>query len=187
MKRTRLSLPLRLRLPLLALGFAGAGASATLAVACGSDDTAAPPALAEAGADGSASEPEDAGAGADAARAPDARAADAASDAGQRDANGPLTRDAGCTFNFECQAALRCDCADFPCTCQTGPRGTGALGAPCDGGANGADCASAVCLQGAGDVYQCTDACDTAKDCNAALPVCASIALVGKVCIRSAK
>jgi hypothetical protein len=157
----------------------------SLVVACGSDDAPAEAEVTEAGADGAAPEPEP-GPGRDAGLS-DARATDAADAAATRDANGPLARDAGCTFNAECQAALRCDCVDFPCTCQPGPRGTGALGTACDAGAFGADCASAVCLEGAGNVYQCTDACETAKDCNAALPVCSTIALVGRVCIRSAK
>lgn len=89
-----------------------------------------------------------------------------------------------CSFNADCGESLRCAC-DGDCSCQPGVRGTGRLGEPCE---SGDDCASSVCVEGpdtAAD-FLCSDACDDDDDCTGDLPVCADIALVGRLCIRQA-
>jgi hypothetical protein len=124
----------------------------------------------------------------DASSPEDASADDAPSDAGAdareaKDANGPGEAGAECSFNRDCNAALRCECSEAAgCGCAPGARGTGKSGIDtCDGGNQ---CASAVCVEGPGGVYYCSDECDTSKECTGALPVCASIAFVGRICIR---
>jgi hypothetical protein len=89
-----------------------------------------------------------------------------------------------CSFNADCGESLRCAC-DGECSCQPGVRGTGRLGEPCE---SGDDCASSVCVEGPGTAtsYLCSDACDDDRDCAGDLPVCADIALVGRLCIRRA-
>jgi hypothetical protein len=89
-----------------------------------------------------------------------------------------------CSFNADCGASLRCAC-DGDCSCQPGVRGTGRLGDPCEGGD---DCASSVCVEGpdTGTSFLCSDACDDDDDCAGELPVCADVALVGRLCIRQA-
>lgn len=148
---------------------AGSGAAALLA--CASDATTTPSG-ADAGDDGASTE----------AGSPPPHAADAGSDA-------PATTDDGggpgaeCSFNRDCAAALRCECTEANgCACAPGARGTGKNGIDrCDAGE---DCASAVCVEGPGGVYYCSDECKTSGDCTGALPVCADIALVGRICIR---
>lgn len=162
-----------------------ASSAATLA-ACADDDAS------DGGADGGSP---DATASADGARPDaagtdsDAPPADAGSDArdaaSRRDANGPGTADASCSFNHDCQLALRCECDEVAgCACQPGARGTGKNGV--DTCTDGNDCESAVCLEGPNDVLYCSDECATPSDCGGVLPVCADIAFVGRICIRDA-
>jgi hypothetical protein len=147
---------------------AGSGAAALLA--CASDATT--PSGADAGDDGGATE-----AGLPPPPPPGAAGADGAS---ADDGGGP---GAECSFNRDCAAALRCECTEANgCACAPGARGTGKNGIDrCDAGE---DCASAVCVEGPGGVYYCSDECKTSGDCTGALPVCADIALVGRICIR---
>jgi hypothetical protein len=76
---------------------------------------------------------------------------------------------------------LRCAC-DGVCACEEGARGTGGLNDSCT---SGNDCASAVCLEGPPPSTLCTEACVDDGDCGGDLPVCADIAFVGRVCIRT--
>lgn len=110
-----------------------------------------------------------------------------AEDAGPTDA-GSETEDAGtssnlpCSFNDDCPAAERCECDEAEgCFCRIGARGTGANGV--DTCVDGNDCASALCLEGQ-DGYYCSGECADESDCGPALPLCADIAFVGRVCIR---
>lgn len=122
----------------------------------------------------------------DAATAPDAAtdAADAA-DAQPTPVDGPGEEGEACTFNRECGAALRCACVDEVCTCQPGERGAGQNGIDtCD---DGDDCASSLCVEGPGPSGQhyCSDECEGDDGCGGALPVCASVSFVGRICIRT--
>lgn len=99
-----------------------------------------------------------------------------------KDANGPGEAGADCSFNRDCQSALRCECAQGTCACKTGARGTGQNGI--DGCDSGNDCASAVCLEGPGGAFLCSDECKTAADCPPKLPLCEDIAFVGRICVR---
>jgi hypothetical protein len=115
---------------------------------------------------------------------------DGSADAGALDASldavdGPGEAGAPCTFNRDCPSALRCECdLDAGCACAPGPRGTGKNGIDrCDGGN---DCASSLCVEGPGGVYYCSGECVTAADCTGALPLCADIAFVGRICVREA-
>jgi hypothetical protein len=139
----------------------------------GDRETAAPEASTEADA---TLPPEDAGVDAP---------ADAPRDANVRDANGPGAVDALCSFNYDCQAALRCECSeDTGCACKTGARGTGRNGiTSCT---SGNDCASAVCVEGPpGTGSFCSDECGSSADCVGPLPVCQSVTFVGTICIRT--
>jgi hypothetical protein len=112
-------------------------------------------------------------------------AADAGADAARggnlRDANGPGGDGATCSFNWDCQLALRCEC-DGECACHAGKRGTGKPGSVC-GDFN--DCVSAVCLEGPNaDELLCSDECKVATDCPTNLPRCEDIAFVGRICVR---
>ena len=90
-----------------------------------------------------------------------------------------------CTFNRDCPADQRCGCTEADgCSCEDGARGTGANGV--DTCADGNDCASSLCVEGA-DAFYCSDVCSTNEDCGPALPVCADIAFLGRVCIREAR
>lgn len=167
----------------------GAGASIAVGLsflgACASTDTAGPtgtspdattPGDAKLAEDGSLPEP-------DASR--DA-GLDAPRDANLRDANGPGAVDAVCSFNRDCQIALRCECDEVNgCACKPGARGTGRNGTdPC---ATGNACASAVCVEGPPDSGSfCSDECATSADCVGKLPLCKTIAFVGRICIRTA-
>ena len=92
-------------------------------------------------------------------------------------------RDGECTFNRDCPADQRCACDEATgCFCETGARGTGQNGV--DTCADGNDCASSLCVEGDGGAFYCSDECETDDDCGEALPVCADIAFVGRVCIR---
>ena len=97
----------------------------------------------------------------------------------------PANRDGVCTFNRDCPADQRCGCTEAEgCACEDGVRGTGVNGV--DTCTDGNDCASSLCVEGA-DAYYCSDVCTTDADCGPALPVCADIAFVGRVCIREAR
>ena len=70
------------------------------------------------------------------------------------------------------------------CGCEDGARGTGSNGV--DTCADGNDCASSLCVEGA-DAFYCSDVCSTNEDCGPSLPVCTDIAFLGRVCIREAR
>ncbi len=99
---------------------------------------------------------------------------------------GTETSDAGagnaCSFNRDCIASERCECTDGDCLCKPGARGSGAAGV--DQCVDGNDCASSICVDGNSGTTYCSGECVTEKDCGPALPLCAEIALVGKICIR---
>ncbi len=85
-----------------------------------------------------------------------------------------------CFINDDCPADQRCENAStadepVPC-CQTGPRGTGPLGAPC---VSENDCASSLCIEGGQCGGICTDTCSSPADCPADLPQCIPIAFSG--------
>ncbi len=110
---------------------------------------------------------------------------DAPKDANLRDANGPGATGAMCTFNRDCQAALRCECTEADgCACKAGVRGTGRNGIdPCT---SGNDCASSVCVEGPPDGGSfCSDECGSAADCVGPLPVCQTVAFLGTICVRT--
>ena len=90
-----------------------------------------------------------------------------------------------CTFNEDCIAEERCECdIEEGCFCRLGPRGTGQSGVDtCD---DGNDCETALCVEGHDDLYYCSGPCEDEDDCGPALPVCADIAFVGRICIREA-
>lgn len=161
---------------LLVLGASGLGS--TLLAACATDDGAGAGTSGgnEAGSDGSA-RPDGASPGNDANDA-----ATRGSDAADAGADGPLIP---CAFNRECSASMRCECSETDgCACKPGARGTGRNGLdPCiDGNA----CASSLCVEGPPDSGSfCSDECDASTDCKGQLPVCADIALVGRICIRT--
>ena len=180
---------MKLRRLTLLLGLAAAAGTVALVAACTTDEGgASSDAGTEAGTDarkdaedgesavdGSVPSPKDAG-------------SDARDAAAKKDANGPGARDAECGFNADCQSALRCSCTEATgCSCQPGVRGKGQNGVDvCDAGALGNDCESALCIEGPGGSYYCSDQCATAADCTGKLPQCADISFVGRVCIRQA-
>ncbi|HEY3356732.1 MAG TPA: hypothetical protein VGQ83_26005 [Polyangia bacterium] len=128
-------------------------------------------------------------ASADAAPATDGPADAAAATDGPADttfATGDASN-AACTFNADCPAAERCECSEaLGCFCHLGARGTGVSGVdPCT---DGNDCATSLCVEGNGAFYcsgPCTCAGACPAECGPQLPVCASIAFVGQICIRS--
>lgn len=166
----------------LGLGFAGSASSA-----CTSDDSAGPT-----GATGlDAALGGEGGSGGDGAPAEDARVpdldggVDAPRDANHRDANGPGAVDALCSFNWDCQSALRCECDEATgCACKSGARGTGRNGIdPCT---SSNTCTSAVCVEGPPDSGSfCSDECATSADCVGKLPLCQTVSFVGRICIRT--
>ena len=88
-----------------------------------------------------------------------------------------------CAFNRECPSNERCECDEAAgCFCILGARGEGALGAAC---ASGNDCQSALCLEGPGGALMCSIECSASEDCGGDLPLCADIAFVGRICVRS--
>lgn len=153
--------------------------------ACSDDTTSVAGGAPEAGADAGRSDGSADRDGAAAADASGAGADAATRDATTRDANGPGEAGAECSFNRDCQLALRCECDELAgCACNPGVRGTGRNGLdPCvDGNA----CASALCVEGPPDSGSfCSDECVTKDDCGGKLPLCADIAFVGRVCIRT--
>lgn len=110
--------------------------------------------------------------------------ADAGKTANERDAAGPGKAGDECSFNWDCQLGLRCEC-DGLCACKTGARGTTKPGATCT---SGNDCISAVCLDGPSTDQLCSDECktpgDPAPDCPTLLPKCQDVAFVGRICTR---
>ncbi|MEO6952834.1 MAG: hypothetical protein ABI321_13600 [Polyangia bacterium] len=89
-----------------------------------------------------------------------------------------------CTFNSDCVAAARCECSEAAgCACQTGVRGTGRNGV--DTCTDGNDCASALCVEGPGSVYYCSDACSSDTGCTGMLPRCLDVTFLGQICARS--
>ncbi len=161
---------------------AGGAIASGFVMACTSEDETSATPTSEAGTaseDGATSEPEEldgaSEAGKDAGR--DADAAKAG-----KDANGPGEAGAMCSFNRECQAVLRCECDNGDCACKPGARGTGENGV--DTCNSGNDCSSALCLEGPGGTYLCSDECETAADCPAKLPKCLDVTFVGRICVR---
>jgi hypothetical protein len=89
-----------------------------------------------------------------------------------------------CALNRECGRTERCECdeAAGTCTCKTGARGAGKNGV--DACTDGNGCASALCVEGQRNKFYCSDECSKSTDCGPELPLCADIALVGRICIR---
>jgi hypothetical protein len=87
-----------------------------------------------------------------------------------------------CTFNRDCIAEERCACTDSTCRCEAGARGSGRNGVDTCG--SGDDCESAICVEGPGGVYYCSDTCASPADCAPMLPACTSIATLGSICVR---
>ncbi|MEZ4409566.1 MAG: hypothetical protein R3A52_24300 [Polyangiales bacterium] len=86
-----------------------------------------------------------------------------------------------CSFNRDCDPALRCECSESDgCRCLPGARGAAATGEAC---ADGNDCASALCVEGNAG-FLCSDACERASDCPASLPRCVAVPTVGSFCAR---
>lgn len=175
-----------MKLRALLLGAAAATTTAAALLSACAEDVADGADVAEAGSDGAGRDGTSPGAH-DAATADAPSPADAgadARDAAKKDANGPGAPDAECSFNADCQAALRCECDEATgCACLPGSRGTGQSGLDtCDSGNH---CESALCVEGPGGVYYCSDECKTGADCTGQLPLCADISLVGRICIRN--
>jgi hypothetical protein len=102
-------------------------------------------------------------------------------DAGQQDA-GPSS-EAACSFNSDCPVRERCECTEADgCRCLIGERGTGVSGV--DTCVDGNDCESSLCIEGNGGNYYCSGPCATNADCGPTMPLCASISMVGRICIR---
>lgn len=166
---------------------AAALSGSALVVACASDDPSAQSATdTDASADAERTGDDDAASATDAHAPSDAGADARDAAAAKKDANGPGAPDADCALNADCQAALRCACTEATgCSCQPGARGTGQNGIDvCDAGANGADCESALCIEGPNGSYYCSDSCQTNADCMGQLPKCTNIAFVGQICVR---
>lgn len=111
-------------------------------------------------------------------------------DAGPSTDAGVTLEDAGpfgqvCSFNRDCRTEERCECTEEDgCACAVGQRGTGQLGI--DACTDGNDCASSLCLEGPNDALVCSGPCEDESDCEGAVPVCADIAFVGRICVRTA-
>jgi len=108
-----------------------------------------------------------------------------AADAAVTIIDGPGKAGDVCSFNRECNAALRCECTETEgCACKAGTRGTGKNGIdPC---ADGNVCASSLCVEGPPDSGSfCSEECKTSADCTGKLPLCSDIAFVGRICIRT--
>lgn len=158
------------------LALTAASAFTLVLDACATDPT---PATTPGGADAASSS--DAATGEDGAIPPSTDASDAG-DAGI--VNGPGKEGAVCAFNRDCQAALRCECDETNgCACKPGVRGSGKNGIdPCT---SGNACASSVCVEGPPDTGSfCSDECDSSAECVGKLPLCSTIAFVGRICIR---
>jgi hypothetical protein len=72
-------------------------------------------------------------------------------------------------YNADCPAGERCDCSEDTgdCFCESGTRGTGALGDACS---SQHDCATGICVDD-----QCSKRCGGGADCGGDVPVCQSI------------
>jgi hypothetical protein len=167
---------------LFAFAVGALAASGLLAAACASDDGIA------SGGDGDETGVPSRG---DGSTTTDGGGADAPADAKAdvlkvtRDANGPGAADAACSFNYDCQLALRCACDETTgCACASGARGTGQNAVDkCD---SGDQCASAVCVEGPPDSgFYCSEPCDTVAECQAPLPNCLDVSFVGRICVRA--
>jgi len=102
---------------------------------------------------------------------------------GGRDGGATSSMDV-CTFNEDCPTAERCECDEQTgCLCLRGTRGAGEVGV--DTCTSGNDCATALCVEGPGGTFYCSGPCSTEAQCAGELPVCADIALVGRICIRT--
>ena len=111
---------------------------------------------------------------------------DAATSSDAAVAAGDLGAGAECTFNRDCIAEARCACDESTgCFCELGARGTGKNGV--DACTTGNDCASSLCVEGPGGAYVCSDECNDVNDCGGKLPLCVNVALLGKICARSAQ
>jgi len=106
-------------------------------------------------------------------------------DANVRDANGAGVLDAICSFNWDCQTTLRCECDETTgCACKPGARGTGR---------NGIDPVHQQQRVRERGVRRgparlgivCSDECGTSADCVDKLPLCQTISFVGRICIRT--
>lgn len=99
------------------------------------------------------------------------------------DGGGEVSGEAGvaCTFNRDCPAAQRCDCAPSGCACAVGARGAGRSGVdPC---ASALDCESGLCVEAATGMV-CSGPCDAG--CGEKLPRCVDVAGIGPICARDA-
>ena len=88
---------------------------------------------------------------------------------------------ADCFANAECPDDRRCANVSetpFLVCCVPGERGALPAGADCSAVDGEAECTSALCFE-TGDGAWCSDLCQTANDCPAALPRCAPIAFAG--------
>jgi hypothetical protein len=122
----------------------------------------------------------------------DAGATDAGhpSDAGSADAGATRYPDGGsvsrywdggaCAVKTDCPCFSSDDCGPgFFCHsedmtganvwCVPGPRGPGAVGAPCS---TEADCFSSLCIEASDGGHGCSALCDTAAECAASVPQC---------------
>lgn len=92
-----------------------------------------------------------------------------------------------CTFNADCAASDRCECALDGCTCKPGPRGSGKSGV--DRCSSGLQCETGLCVEGPpeGDEprFVCSGPCDAG--CTGDLPRCSDVAGVGPICVREPK
>jgi hypothetical protein len=162
--------------------FVALSATAVVAfTACSS--TSDPPAAGDAGASSSSSSSSSSSGGSSGSSGASDGGADAKPDAPVPDGGGSGK---ACAFNRECPSAERCECSESAgCVCKTGPRGTGKNGV--DTCKDGNDCESSLCVEGpaSGTAFYCSDECTTAAQCKGALPVCADIALVGRICVRT--
>lgn len=113
---------------------------------------------------------------------------DADKDAGTKpgkDANGPGADGDECSFNRDCQSALRCECEEPKgCFCKPGTRGTGKNGVTsCN---DGNDCESALCVEGPtkGESI-CSDECKDDTECGGQLPRCIPVFGISEpICAR---
>lgn len=172
--------------PLLAFLITVASLAGTALVSACSDDASSPAPGETDKPDASTSKGNDSGSTDDGVDAD--TDTDADKDAGAKpgkDANGPGADGDECSFNHDCQSALRCECDEVTgCFCKPGTRGTGKNGVdPCE---SGNDCASALCLEGPekGKLI-CSDECSDDTDCGGQLPRCIPVIGISEpVCTR---
>ena len=88
-----------------------------------------------------------------------------------------------CSFNSDCPTQQRCECTQASgCFCKQGQRGTGKNGI--DKCKVGNDCETSLCVEGSDGNYYCSAECKTDADCKTKLPICTTVAYVGRICIR---